>query len=410
MGEVYLRRGHRGSIARWRSSVLPADEVADRSTSGSSDSSARRKAVAALNHPNIVTIYSVEEADGVHLLTMERVEGKNLDQILPPSGYEVDQVFPFAIQIADAIAAAHDKGITHRDLKPANVMVTDEGRVKVLDFGLAKLAGPEAEEDAATELMTRAGMILGTAPYMAPEQVQGQPIDHRSDVFSLGILLYEMATGYRPFQGDDTASVMASILKDEPDFESGIEADLPAATVALIESCLQKDPASRPNHAGEVRDALRAQQQAAADASRPIRRPLVRIGAAALVTLLIVLGWFLVRRNRSLAFQANALPQLAEIAREERFVEAFELARKVEDTAGIGTISEEIWNKVSQTVSVTSEPPGAQVTVTSPSREQRTTHGVGTTNWFAKASIGSTAISASHGGRSAERQLSSSPW
>ncbi|NIP64098.1 MAG: protein kinase, partial [Gammaproteobacteria bacterium] len=143
------------------------------------------QAIAALNHPNIVTIHSVEEADGVHLLTMELVDGKSLDQMLPPSGFELERLFPLAIQIADALAAAHEKGIIHRDLKPANVMVTGDGRVKVLDFGLAKLA--EAEEEAEeTQLMTQAGMVLGTVPYMSPEQVQGQPVDHRSDIFSFG--------------------------------------------------------------------------------------------------------------------------------------------------------------------------------------------------------------------------------
>jgi serine/threonine protein kinase len=151
--------------------LLPTEMAADPERLGRFEREA--KAIAALNHPNIVTIYSVEEADGVHLLTMELVEGKSLDQVLPSSGFELDRLFPLAIQISDALAAAHEEGIVHRDLKPANIMVTDDGRVKVLDFGLAKLAEPEDEAEE-TQLMTQAGMVLGTVPYMSPEGVQGQ--------------------------------------------------------------------------------------------------------------------------------------------------------------------------------------------------------------------------------------------
>jgi serine/threonine-protein kinase len=209
------------------------------------------QAIAALNHPNIVTIHSVEEADGVNLLTMELVEGKSLDQVLPLGGFELDRLFPLAIQIADALAAAHEKGIVHRDLKPANVMVTDEGRVKVLDFGLAKLA--EAEDEAEeTQLMTQAGMVLGTVPYMSPEGVQGQPVDHRSDIFSLGILLYEMATGQRPFQGDSPASVISALLKDQLPPVTEMRADLPNHLGRIVRRCLEKGPARRYQSAREI--------------------------------------------------------------------------------------------------------------------------------------------------------------
>ena len=209
------------------------------------------QAIAALNHPNIVTIHSVEEADGLHLLTMELVEGESLDQILPPTGFGLDQLFELAIPIADALAAAHETGIIHRDLKPANVMVTEDGRVKVLDFGLAKLAEAE-EENAETQLMTQAGMILGTVPYMSPEQVQAQPVDHRSDVFSLGILLYEMATGKRPFQGDNSASVISAILKDQPPSVTELKAELPNHLGRIVRRCLEKQPQRRYQSAREI--------------------------------------------------------------------------------------------------------------------------------------------------------------
>src|SRR5512143_1814881 len=166
------------------------------------------QAVAALNHPNIVTIYSVEEAGGVMFLTMEAVEGRTLKEILEKGPVSIDALLPIAIAVSDAMAAAHQRGITHRDLKPANVMVTPDNRVKVLDFGLAKLQEVQHLEasDQPTRLrsddLTGEGRIIGTVAYMSPEQAEGKPVDPRADVFALGVILYEMATGQRPFKGD----------------------------------------------------------------------------------------------------------------------------------------------------------------------------------------------------------------
>ncbi len=153
-------------------------------------------AVAALNHPHIVTIFSTEEADGVRFLTMELVEGRTLDQMIPRGGMSLAQFFDIAIALADALAAAHRKHLTHRDLKPANVMVSDDGRVKVLDFGLARSTEPgRLDEARPLSPLTKAGTILGTIPYMSPEQIEGEPLDPRTDIFSLGIVLYQMAAG-----------------------------------------------------------------------------------------------------------------------------------------------------------------------------------------------------------------------
>ena len=167
------------------------------------------KAVAAINHPNIVTIHSIESVETTHFLTMELVEGESLDHLIPPGGMPLAKVFEIAVPLADALSSAHESGIVHRDLKPANVMVTGENRIKVLDFGLAKLVeDPEASDLEATAFPTQAteltaeGMVMGTAPYMSPEQVEGLKMDHRTDIFSLGIVLFEMATGKRPFAGD----------------------------------------------------------------------------------------------------------------------------------------------------------------------------------------------------------------
>ena len=237
------------------------------------------RAVAALNHPHIVTIYSVEEADGVHFLTMELVEGQALDRTIPEGGLPLGRIFEIATALAEALAAAHDKGIVHRDLKPANVMIANDGRVKVLDFGLAKRSVTEAEAPAnselLTELRTREGVVVGTVPYMSPEQVQGRAVDHRTDIFSLGVILYEMATGRRPFRSDSAAGLMSAILRDTPEPATSVRADLPGALHAAIEGCLHKDPAQRFQAARDVRAALERPRPATAAAPAPARRPLV---------------------------------------------------------------------------------------------------------------------------------------
>jgi serine/threonine protein kinase/tetratricopeptide (TPR) repeat protein len=170
--------------------------------------------VAALNHPNIVTIHSVEEADGIPFITMELVDGTPLGEVIPPGGLPLRDLLPLAIQIADALAAAHDRGIVHRDLKPANVMVGRDGRVKLMDFGLAKLTQPAPQSPYASNQETREGIVVGTLAYMSPEQLMAHAVDARSDIFSFGILLYEMATGQRPFEGPNRAMVLVSLLNN----------------------------------------------------------------------------------------------------------------------------------------------------------------------------------------------------
>jgi TolB-like protein/Tfp pilus assembly protein PilF len=224
------------------------------------------RAVAALNHPNIVTIYSVENADGIHFLTMELVEGQSLDRLIPPSGLGVDRIIAIATALSSALAAAHDKGIIHRDLKPANIMITTDDVVKVLDFGLAKVQPPgdEIGETARpTAMQTGAGVVMGTRPYMSPEQVQGRPLDHRTDIFSLGVLLYEITTGRRPFQGHSSAELFASILRDPVPLVSDVRADLPAELARVIRRCLEKDPRHRIQTARDVGNELRDSGRAA---------------------------------------------------------------------------------------------------------------------------------------------------
>lgn len=218
------------------------------------------EAAASLNHPNIVTIYSVEEVEKTHFLAMELVEGRPLSDLIPQGGFTVEKLLAVGIPLTDALAAAHARGIGHRDLKPSNVMVNDQGRVKVIDFGLAKLFQPVISvPDVArpTLLQTGEGQILGTPAYISPEQIEGRKVDHRTDIFSLGILLCEMATARRPFTGDDPASIMSSILRDLPRRLSELKAGLPERLGRIIGRCLQKDPDERYQSALEVQNELK---------------------------------------------------------------------------------------------------------------------------------------------------------
>src|SRR5208282_130286 len=215
MGEVYratdTKLGREVALK-----VLPAEMARDPQRLARFQREAR--VVAALNHPHIVTIFSVEEADSVNFLTMELVEGQPLDRLIPKQGFPLERLIEIVIPLAEALSAAHEKGIVHRDLKPANVMLTGEGRVKVLDFGLAKETRAAEPADATLSAAghTEAGVVMGTPSYMSPEQVTGDVVDHRTDIFSLGILLYEMATGQRPYQGRSSAELASSILRDTP--------------------------------------------------------------------------------------------------------------------------------------------------------------------------------------------------
>ncbi len=214
MGEVYRARDN--TLGRDVAlKVFPPAMAANRE--GLARFQREARAVAALNHPHIVTIYSVEESEGVHFITMELIDGKPLNRLIPEGGLPGERILAIAAALADALAAAHERGIVHRDLKPANVMVTADGRPKILDFGLARIARDESAagaEDQPTDVRTSDGVIMGTVPYMSPEQVSGRSVDHRTDLFSLGVMLYEMATGHRPFGGTSSAETASAILRD----------------------------------------------------------------------------------------------------------------------------------------------------------------------------------------------------
>ncbi len=257
MGEVY--RAHDTKLGRDVAlKILSGDKAIDAERRARFEREAR--AVAALKHPNIVTIYSVEEFDGTPFITMELVEGKSLDEAIPAEGMRLDRFFEYSIPLADAIGWAHERGITHRDLKPSNVMIDRDGRIKVLDFGLAKAfamaSNPETAETVIRTHDTAAGRILGTPAYMSPEQAEGKSVDGRSDIFSLGVVLYEMATGRRPFEGDTPISTISSILKDTPKSISDLKPANPRELGRIVSHCLEKDPERRFQTAKDVRNEL----------------------------------------------------------------------------------------------------------------------------------------------------------
>lgn len=249
--------------------VLRADQRAD-------DERRRRfyneaQAASALNHPNIITIYDIvtqSEAGGEHdYLVMEFVQGKTVGDLLVEKSLTYREVINFGVQMADALATAHAAGIVHRDLKPGNIMVTDRGLVKVLDFGLAKLEAPleDSGDPDATHLapMTREGFIIGTCAYMSPEQAQGKKVDARSDIFSFGAVLYEMATRKRAFSGDNNITTLSAVLRDEPTSLLELSPSIPTPLERLIHRCLRKEPGERWQDMEDVRGALAALKQSA---------------------------------------------------------------------------------------------------------------------------------------------------
>jgi len=220
------------------------------------------KAASALNHPNIIHIYDINSSDGTDFIAMEYVEGKTLDQLIGKNGLPLKDTLRYSIQIADALARAHAAGIVHRDLKPANIIVGEDGRVKVLDFGLAKLTEATVDHDADTATMpaenfqTEEGLIVGTVAYMSPEQAEGKKVDARSDIFSFGAVLYEMVSGRRPFEGATKMSTLSAVLHKEPPPLGELTPDVPAELEKIISRCLRKDLDRRAQHIGDIKLAL----------------------------------------------------------------------------------------------------------------------------------------------------------
>jgi eukaryotic-like serine/threonine-protein kinase len=308
MGEVYRARDSRlGREVAIK--VLPAERLADEDRRQRFVQEAR--AASALNHPNIVTIYEIESAEGFDFIVMEYVPGHTLDDLIAKQRMSLGELLRIAIPLADALAAAHAAGIVHRDLKPANVMVTPQGVVKVLDFGLAKLlhedaAGPEQARADAETIRILPGAVAGTPGYMSPEQAVGGPVDPRSDVFSLGTLLYEMATSRRPFPGSSRAERMTALLKEQPRPPSEIAGSVPRELDRLILRCLRKEPERRFQSMLDVKVELQdlkeesdSQPVAVAGAGSKARRRQLAFLVLGVLVLATAGAWTLWRLRRS---------------------------------------------------------------------------------------------------------------
>ena len=268
------------------------------------------KVLASLNHPNIASIYSLEQSGNIHYLVLELVPGETLAERISRGPIPLEEALDIATQMAEALEEAHEQGIVHRDLKPANVKQTEDGKIKVLDYGLAKVfqeETPEADSSMSPTLTrdaTRVGVILGTATYMSPEQAKGKKVDKRTDIFAFGAVLYEMLTGKKAFRGDDVSEVLASVINLEPDWNA-----LPRNNQRLselIRRCLEKDPNKRRRDIGDVRldleDAVGAETPATS--VKGVGWKLVGIPIAALVGA-VVLGDYALRPDR-IIFDAKA--------------------------------------------------------------------------------------------------------
>src|SRR5580765_2474019 len=258
MGEVYRARDEKlnRDVAV---KVLPAElsENADRLHRFEQEA----EAAGALNHPNILAVYDVGVHDGAPYVVSELLEGETLRDLLDERQPATRKSIDYAIQLARGLAAAHEKGIVHRDIKPDNIFITKDERVKILDFGLAKLAQPSGEDVAQTEIATRKvrtdpGTVMGTVGYMSPEQVRGQPADHRTDIFSFGAVLYEMLSRRRAFRGDSAIETLNAILKEEPAELSASNTNIAPALERVVWHCLEKSPERRFQSANDVAFAL----------------------------------------------------------------------------------------------------------------------------------------------------------
>ena len=280
---VKIGEGGMGEVYRARDTKLDRDvalKVLPQAFTDDPDRLARfereAKVLASLNHPNIGHIYGLEEAEGQKALVLELVEGPTLADRIAQRPIPVEEALPIAKQIAEALEAAHEQGVIHRDLKPANIKVRPDGTVKVLDFGLAKALDTTPEGDPSqsptlTAAATQMGVILGTAAYMSPEQARGKPVDRRADIWAFGVVVYEMLTGARPFQGEDVSLTLASVMKSDVDVKT-LPPDLPETLRTVLRRCLEKDPLQRIRDMGDVRLAMAGRSR-----RRSAFRPKVRL-------------------------------------------------------------------------------------------------------------------------------------
>jgi hypothetical protein len=346
--------------------VLAADAVADPARRQRFSREAR--AASSLNHPNIVTIHDVGDANGVDFLVMELVAGRPLGQVIPKDGLPIDRAVEYALRVASALETAHAAGIVHRDIKPANIMLTDSGQIKVLDFGVAKrldLLGGDESTVAAT-IATEAGIVVGTLAYMSPEQARGLPVDARSDVFSLGAVLYEMLTGRRAFAGGTALATLAAILGGPPPAVDFVRPDVPADLSQLVQACLAANRDARPSTADVVRrlSAILAERtRGPAAVATLLRRPALLVPAsAAMIAAVVAAMWFggtIGRARRT----PSVIPEVQKLLAVDDYQNAYRLAREAIAREPDDPQLKQMWIDMTFPFTFESNPAGAEVAV-----------------------------------------------
>ena len=327
------------------------------------------RTASALNHPNIVTIYEIAADGDVDFIAMEFVDGQPLDRLAARTPLTIDQILDYGIQIAGALGAAHAAGVVHRDIKPGNIIVTPTGQVKVLDFGLAKLAEWRAVDEATATVYAAArtadGIVVGTMAYMSPEQAEAKPIDARSDVFSLGAVLYELLTGTRPFHGETPLSTLAAVIHGTPAPVSDRRRDAPDALARIVTRCLEKDRAARYRSGEDVAVALRECRQAIADSrggrlARALRSPVALAAGVAAIAAMAAALWWTLGADGTRGKQ-RALSDVAALIEKEQFSDALRVARKAGLHHTEDPQTRQLLRRISITSTIRTEPEGADV-------------------------------------------------